>query len=290
VCASEIRAAFAEAVSLLEPAGAVPRGGAAENEGDRPVSWETSCLSLCWAVLDIVIAGARGLGLSDPEYREVVQLKTARAYPDKAASKVASDERTAGATPPLLQQSRNAIPPVFAAMLGQTSRIAGCQCSRSLAGITSSQDASCPTDRIAIASVLMAGLLVGAVLATRFGFFSPGAGSTPGALGVGAAGQPTRVQVGYQPTTAPSGSNAAPAVSAQSTATATSEAEERMRIVNTGGQGVVLRDSPLEDDQTPRGFMDGTWVTMLEQHGPDWARVRGDNGQEGWVPSRYLGR
>jgi putative transposase len=50
---------------------------------------ETSCLSLCWAVLDIFIAGARGLGLSDLEYREVVQLKTARAYPDKAASKLA---------------------------------------------------------------------------------------------------------------------------------------------------------------------------------------------------------
>ena len=50
---------------------------------------ETSCLSLCWAVLDIFIAGARGLGLSDLEYREVVQLKTARAYPDKAVSKVA---------------------------------------------------------------------------------------------------------------------------------------------------------------------------------------------------------
>jgi putative transposase len=50
---------------------------------------ETSCLSLCWAVLDIFIAGARGLGLSDLDLREVVQLKTARAYMDKAASKVA---------------------------------------------------------------------------------------------------------------------------------------------------------------------------------------------------------
>jgi putative transposase len=39
---------------------------------------ETSCLSLCWAVLDIFIAGARGLGLSDLDYRQVVQLKAAR--------------------------------------------------------------------------------------------------------------------------------------------------------------------------------------------------------------------
>jgi putative transposase len=40
---------------------------------------ETSCLSLCWAVLDIFIAGARGLGLSDLEYRRVLQLRIARA-------------------------------------------------------------------------------------------------------------------------------------------------------------------------------------------------------------------
>jgi putative transposase len=39
---------------------------------------ETSCLSLCWAVLDVFIAGARGLGLSDLEYRQIVQLKIAR--------------------------------------------------------------------------------------------------------------------------------------------------------------------------------------------------------------------
>ena len=39
---------------------------------------ETSCLSLCWAVLDIFITGARGLGLGDLEYRQVVQLKVAR--------------------------------------------------------------------------------------------------------------------------------------------------------------------------------------------------------------------
>ena len=50
---------------------------------------ETSCLSLCWAVLDLFIAGARGLGLSDLDYREVVQLKNARAYPNQTASKVA---------------------------------------------------------------------------------------------------------------------------------------------------------------------------------------------------------
>ena len=50
---------------------------------------ETSCLSLCWAVLDVFIAGARGLGLTDLEYREVLQLKMARAYPHPAEAKVA---------------------------------------------------------------------------------------------------------------------------------------------------------------------------------------------------------
>jgi putative transposase len=50
---------------------------------------ETSCLSLCWAVLDLFLAGAHGLGLSDLEYREVVQLKLAREFPSHTAAKVA---------------------------------------------------------------------------------------------------------------------------------------------------------------------------------------------------------
>jgi len=36
---------------------------------------ETSCLSLFWAVLDLLLAGTRGRGLSELEYREVVQMK-----------------------------------------------------------------------------------------------------------------------------------------------------------------------------------------------------------------------
>jgi putative transposase len=47
---------------------------------------ETSCLSLCWAVLDIFIAGARGLGLSDLEYRQVVQLKGVRSSQQELAT------------------------------------------------------------------------------------------------------------------------------------------------------------------------------------------------------------
>lgn len=47
---------------------------------------ETSCLSLCWAVLEIFIAGACGLGLSDLEYRQVVQLKEARTQREEWAA------------------------------------------------------------------------------------------------------------------------------------------------------------------------------------------------------------
>ncbi len=50
---------------------------------------ETSCLSLCWAVLDLFIGGARGLGLTDLEYRQVVQLKVARAERDSDLAKIA---------------------------------------------------------------------------------------------------------------------------------------------------------------------------------------------------------
>ena len=50
---------------------------------------ETSCLSLCWAVLDLFIGGARGLGLTDLEYRQVVQLKLARAERDSDLAKIA---------------------------------------------------------------------------------------------------------------------------------------------------------------------------------------------------------
>lgn len=39
---------------------------------------ETSCLSLCWAVMDLVIAGSHGLGLSDVEAQQLANLRTAR--------------------------------------------------------------------------------------------------------------------------------------------------------------------------------------------------------------------
>ena len=39
---------------------------------------ETSCLSLCWAVLDLFIAGARGLALTAMEHRQLAQMRATR--------------------------------------------------------------------------------------------------------------------------------------------------------------------------------------------------------------------
>src|SRR5437899_13100404 len=50
---------------------------------------ETSCLSMCWAVLDLFLAGARGLGLSDLEYKQIGPMKIARAHREQTFSKVA---------------------------------------------------------------------------------------------------------------------------------------------------------------------------------------------------------
>lgn len=42
---------------------------------------ETSCLSLCWAVLDLIIAGARGLGLTALECQQLAQMRSNRLAP-----------------------------------------------------------------------------------------------------------------------------------------------------------------------------------------------------------------
>jgi hypothetical protein len=39
---------------------------------------ETSCLSLCWAVLDLFIASARGLALTALEHRQLAQMRAGR--------------------------------------------------------------------------------------------------------------------------------------------------------------------------------------------------------------------
>lgn len=42
---------------------------------------ETSCLSLAWAVMDLVIAGGRGLWLTLDERRQIGALQAARSMP-----------------------------------------------------------------------------------------------------------------------------------------------------------------------------------------------------------------
>jgi len=59
-------------------------------------------------------------------------------------------------------------------------------------------------------------------------------------------------------------------------------------IANTDGSGVVLRNSPNDADRSKVGLQEGTPVTVSEAAGSDWLRVRADNGQTGWVPSRYV--
>jgi hypothetical protein len=137
----------------------------------------------------------------------------------------------------------------------------------------------------------VAGALVVVVLLTvQNDFFRARDAGTRDAIGVGASGQPARALVG-QPAPVPQPTqDASPAAKPRPTAAAASATGEQLRVANTDGQGVVLRASPRDDDWTPRGFMDGTVVSVLERRGSDWAWVRGENGQEGWVPSRYLTR
>jgi hypothetical protein len=151
----------------------------------------------------------------------------------------------------------------------------------------SSQDSSRPTDRLALVSALLGGLLVAAVLAAPI-FSGNDAGPRTDLAGISAANQPTRTQAGFQPTPSASASASPVRAANLSSATPTAPIGDRLRVAHTDRQGVVLRASPHDADWTPRGFMDGDWVTVLERLGADWARVRGDNGQEGWVPARYL--
>jgi hypothetical protein len=140
----------------------------------------------------------------------------------------------------------------------------------------------------------VAGALIVAVLLTvQNGFFRARDASTRDAIGVGASGQPPPALVGQPaPITQPTQDANMTATSRPTPipSTRATNAGEQLRVANTEGQGVVLRASPRDDDWTPRGFMDGTVVSVLERRGSDWAWVRGENGQEGWVPSRYLTR
>ena len=60
-------------------------------------------------------------------------------------------------------------------------------------------------------------------------------------------------------------------------------------IANTGGVGVVLRNSPNDADRSHTGLTDGSRVAVLDRSPTgEWVRIRDDKGHEGWVPGRYL--
>jgi transposase-like protein len=42
---------------------------------------ETSCLSMCWAVLDLIISGARGLGLTDLDHQQLQRQRQGKDHP-----------------------------------------------------------------------------------------------------------------------------------------------------------------------------------------------------------------
>lgn len=81
--------------------------------------------------------------------------------------------------------------------------------------------------------------------------------------------------------------NTAPIQVGAATATPGASANRGI-IANTDGIGVVLRNSANDADRSRAGLQEGTAVTVLEAAGSDWLHVRADNGQTGWVPSRYV--
>jgi Bacterial SH3 domain len=148
-------------------------------------------------------------------------------------------------------------------------------------------DSARPADRIALGNVLAGGLLAAVVLAARLFTGSPAQPAVDGQA-ITATNQAVHVQIGAQPTPG-AATTTGPTSTPQSSVTAAAAAGGPAHVANTDGQGVVLRASPRDDDRTPRGFTDGEAVTVLERSGSEWARVRGTNRQEGWVPTRYLG-
>jgi hypothetical protein len=62
----------------------------------------------------------------------------------------------------------------------------------------------------------------------------------------------------------------------------------RARIANTDGVGVVLYAAPRPSARQPAGLMEGMSVTVLELADSEWARVRADNRQTGWIHAEFL--
>lgn len=139
---------------------------------------------------------------------------------------------------------------------------------------------------------LLGGLMVGGLVAWHIGVRSPL--RVPGIDVMGARSEtrpPSRALAGAvsgPPPAVVAAPTSPPAPQSQAQPTRQATPSDHASVAKTDGVGVVLRASPRDDDWTPRGFMDGDAVTILERQGDDWARIRGPNNQEGWVPTRYL--
>jgi hypothetical protein len=75
---------------------------------------------------------------------------------------------------------------------------------------------------------------------------------------------------------------ATPAPSPRAVTPTTAGSGERVRVANTDGIGVALRDGPGGQRLPGKGYDEGVTVTVLERQG-EWAHIRGDDGREGWV-------
>jgi hypothetical protein len=129
-----------------------------------------------------------------------------------------------------------------------------------------------------LASVVVGGLVAAAALLNAFGLLPRVSGSPPAAS--------TPVVPPRAPATPPAAS--APPPDAEPTA----EPTEYVRVVNTGGQGVILRREPSTGAARVAARAENA---VLQVIGPDessdgrvWRQVQDAQGNRGWVPADFL--
>lgn len=98
----------------------------------------------------------------------------------------------------------------------------------------------------------------------------------------------------------PSPTNPAPTATTTQSATPTAvgnapspspTAQVSLKVGNTGGEGVYLRQSPRMDDKL-RPWPDNTPMVVIgprvEGDGHMWEKVRAPDGSEGYIPAEFL--
>ena len=136
-------------------------------------------------------------------------------------------------------------------------------------------------------------ILFGGVLAIHEITETDGKVSSPGAIArLLSPDPPERPQWGYvhppepPPAPAPAAKPAEPAP--EPTAAPPTPVPDRFQVAKTDGLGLAFYAAPRREARLRRGLAEGAQVTVLERVGTDWARVRADDGQEGWVGAAYL--